>query len=156
MVRSLMRRVALIALSCACARTPNALIPDECLAPPDAHEAAPPTAPVGFVRLSTSRGHSQLTMDPRKALRKLEVPESCEADQDREYVSVVRICVSAEGAVSNVDVLQPSAPIVDRKAQEKMRDWRYHPYVVDGQPRGFCYRLKFVFRGRKERSGWLF
>ena len=156
MVRGLMRRLALIALSCACARTPNALIPDECLAPPDAHEAAPGAVPAGFVRLSTTRGHGQLAMDPKKALRKLEVPESCEADQDREYVSIVRICVSAEGAVSNVEVLQPSAPIVDRKAQEKIRDWRYHPYVVDNQPRAFCYHLKSVFHGRKERSGWLF
>ncbi len=45
----------------------------------------------------------------------------------------IEATVSKEGAVTNVKVLKGD-PVLARAAVEAVRQWRYKPYYLDGQP----------------------
>jgi hypothetical protein len=49
-----------------------------------------------------------------------------------------KICVSAAGSVTSVNVMKPADPLVDADWQAKMRLWKYKPYSVNGRAVPFC------------------
>ena len=49
-----------------------------------------------------------------------------------------KICVSAQGAVTSVNVMKPADPLVDNDWMAKMKLWKYKPYSVNGRPVPFC------------------
>jgi hypothetical protein len=53
-----------------------------------------------------------------------------------------RVCATETGEVSDVGILTSAAPEVDTDWIEKIRSWRYEPYLVDGKPVPFCYKLR--------------
>jgi TonB family protein len=62
------------------------------------------------------------------------------------YSVRVQICVSAEGNVDEVQLLQGAAPELDSAVVSTLRTWRYRPRMVDGQPRPFCHLMKIHYQ----------
>jgi hypothetical protein len=58
-----------------------------------------------------------------------------------------RICVGADGGVTNVKVLKTAGPTVDGDWTRVIRTWRYRPYTLDGQPTPFCHTMRLEVRG---------
>lgn len=52
----------------------------------------------------------------------------------------LKVCVSAEGKVQAVTVLESAHAELDRQVIDSVKAWRYQPYLVDDRPAGFCYR----------------
>jgi hypothetical protein len=87
-------------------------------------------------------GHHLLAIDPNERAYKVLVPGEYTAD-GQEYLTRLRICVSEEGSVSRVDIVEPSLPAIDLQLPVVIPRWRYHPYVVEGRPRPFCYVMNY-------------
>jgi hypothetical protein len=102
-------------------------------------DAAGAGAPGGVVDLPS--GQALLAIDPNVNPFKVRIPEICVSEGET-YSSVVRICVNAAGAVSQVTILQPSLPIIDEQLPSIIGRWQYNPYLVDGRPTPFCYPLR--------------
>lgn len=98
-------------------------------------------APSGVVELPS--GQALLAIDPSVNPFKIRIPEICVSEGET-YSSVVRICVNAAGAVSEVTILQPSLPIIDEQLPTVIGRWQYTPYLLDGRPTPFCYPLRYT------------
>jgi hypothetical protein len=131
------------------APTPSAVAPGDAAAP--AATAALDRAPA---RLGVKVAHRLLAINPHVRPYKVVVPGACGNGLDSP--AVVRICVSARGAVTSVDILLPSVPLVDRQLPAVIARWSYRPWLRDGQPAPFCYDLPYRVRPFEEPSGWLF
>ena len=59
---------------------------------------------------------------------------------------VFRICVAADGRVSQVTMLKSADPLVDNDWMAKMRNWQYRPYSVDGRPVSFCHPARIFVK----------
>jgi protein TonB len=57
-----------------------------------------------------------------------------------------KICVSAEGKVSDVKVLRSADPTVDDDWAKVMRSWQYRPLALNGRPSPFCHPLMMEVR----------
>lgn len=54
--------------------------------------------------------------------------------------ATVELCVSAEGAVTSVDVLSSPGVKIQRALRRDLRTWRFRPYEgEDGEPRPVCF-----------------
>jgi TonB family protein len=73
------------------------------------------------------------------------IPEEYVARGD-EYFTTLSICVAANGTVQNVRILKPSIPVIDSQIPQVIPRWKYKPYLVDGQPTGFCYNMNYRVR----------
>ena len=49
-----------------------------------------------------------------------------------------KICVSAQGAITSVNVMKPADPLVDSDWMAKIRLWKDKPDSVNGRPVPFC------------------
>jgi hypothetical protein len=96
----------------------------------------------------------QLAVDQTQRQYKLRISDRC-IGAGYLYAAVLRICVSAEGTVSSVDVLRRSVPAVDDQFPRVIGRWRYLPYLEDGVPTPFCYVRDYRLEV-SERTGWLF
>jgi hypothetical protein len=63
----------------------------------------------------------------------------------REWTMLFRICVSTEGGVSTVAVLQSANDEVDRVVSTALQSWRYRPRMVDGGARPFCHPIRIIY-----------
>jgi protein TonB len=61
---------------------------------------------------------------------------------------VFRICVAANGNVSDVTIIKSADALVDNDWIAKMKTWRYRPYSVDGRPVPFCHPARIVVNVR--------
>ena len=110
--------------------------------------AAPPPMirsqldPAGAKRLSAQAGRSLLAIDPNAMPYKVDLPEEY-VQRGEEYRATITICVTPSGAVSSVQILKPSIPIIDRQLPKVISLWKYRPYLVDGQPTSFCYSTNY-------------
>jgi outer membrane biosynthesis protein TonB len=104
---------------------------------------APPPVNAARPRQLTARaGQSLLAMDPNVAPYKVDLPEEY-VQHGEEYHATISICVGADGAVSSVEILKPSIPIIDRQIPKVVPLWKYHPYLLDGKPTPFCYGTNY-------------
>jgi protein TonB len=60
--------------------------------------------------------------------------------------SLLRICVSIEGTVTDVKFIRSGDPAVDRGWEATIRRWRYRPFMVQGRPTPFCHPLMLEVR----------
>jgi hypothetical protein len=104
-------------------------------------DAAGAGAPDGVADLPS--GQALLAINPNVNPFKVRIPEICVSEGET-YSSVVRICVNAAGAVSQVTILQPSLPIIDEQLPTIIGRWQYNPYLVNGVPAPFCYPLRYT------------
>lgn len=58
-----------------------------------------------------------------------------------------RICVDKTGRVTDVKVLQGVSPTVDAQVADTVRQWKFSPMTVNGNPVPFCYPAVFVWKG---------
>jgi len=107
--------------------------------------APPPPKSTGPKFLSAQAGHGLLAINPNIRPYKVNVPEEFMQRGDV-YSAVLNICVTAQGAVSSVKILKPSIPVIDLQIPTVVPKWRYHPYLVNGQPTEFCYNVKYTVR----------
>jgi protein TonB len=105
--------------------------------------APPPPKSTGPKLLSAKAGHSLLAINPQIRPYKVNVPEEYVARGD-EFVDTISICVAANGSVASVKILKPSGnPAIDLQIPRVIPLWKYRPYIVDGQPQGFCYNMNY-------------
>ena len=55
------------------------------------------------------------------------------------FSAEVRVCVSADGQVTDARVIRGAGPGIDPQIPEFVRRWRYHPLILEGHPTPFCY-----------------
>jgi len=69
----------------------------------------------------------------------------------RTYPISLRICVSAEGAVSNVQLVKGADRTLDAEVLAAVQTWRYRPLRISGVTRPFCHdvRITYSCEGRR-------
>lgn len=92
--------------------------------------------------LSTVEAHRLLAINPQEQLYRATVPGFC-CPKGQGLMSVVQICVNELGTVSSVRVLRSSKPILDEQLPDVVGRWKFHPYLHDGMPSAFCYKLHY-------------
>jgi outer membrane biosynthesis protein TonB len=68
------------------------------------------------------------------------------AIRGRQYVTVVDICVSADGSVKEVSVREGgAAPALEPLLLKAIHTWRYRPWSFEGVAIPFCHPLRIVY-----------
>lgn len=104
-------------------------------------------APLGPANLTASIARAQLLIDPNTEPYKVTLPPAL-ARGGGAFSAVVRVCVSAQGAVTDVKVLRGADPAIDPQIPVVLGRWRYRPYQEGGRPRPFCYLLRYEITAR--------
>jgi periplasmic protein TonB len=107
----------------------------------------PPPKPTGPKIVSASVGRGQLLIDPNAERYRVKLPLAL-ARSGETYTAMLRLCVSAEGGVTSVQVLKGAGAALDGQFPSVMGRWRYRPLIVDGVPTPFCYLLRYEVSGR--------
>jgi periplasmic protein TonB len=64
-------------------------------------------------------------------------------------VGVVKMCLTNGGTVDKLSVLKSTNyPAYDNKIKQKMREWRYRPFQVNGKAVPVCTSVTFIYRPR--------
>lgn len=107
----------------------------------------PPAKPSGPKIVSASIGRGQLLIDPNAERYRVKLPLAL-ARSGETYTAMLRLCVSAEGGVTSVQVLKGAGAALDGQFPSVMGRWRYRPLLVDNVPTPFCYLLRYEVSGR--------
>jgi hypothetical protein len=113
--------------------------------PPGATNSGPASGSSGGSSARTIAGRvakAQLAIDPNADEYRVKLPPSL-ARAEMKLSAVVKLCVSAEGKVSDVKLLKPADPAVDTQIPLVLSRWRYRPLLTDGRPTPFCYVLQY-------------
>jgi hypothetical protein len=81
----------------------------------------------------------------------IEAPDAVRVDMLhaglRQLVGAFKLCIDAAGRVSHLSVIDTTDyPAYDRKLISEMRQWRYVPYEIGGQPMPVCTAITVVYR----------
>ena len=106
----------------------------------------PPPKPSGPKLVSASVGRAQLLIDPNAERYRVKLPLVL-ARTGETYTALLRLCVSAEGSVTSVQVLKGAGAALDGQFPSVMGRWRYRPLMVDGVATPFCYLLRYEVSG---------
>jgi len=61
-------------------------------------------------------------------------------------VGSYKLCINTEGTVTEVKTMRPSRfPAYDEKLVRGMYDWRYTPFLINGQPVPVCTAVTFIY-----------
>ena len=107
----------------------------------------PPPKPTGPKIVSASVGRGQLLIDPNAERYRVKLPLALARTGDT-YIAMLKLCVSAEGGVTSVQVLKGAGAALDGQFPSVMGRWRYRPLIVDGVATPFCYLLRYEVSGR--------
>ncbi|HKO90452.1 MAG TPA: hypothetical protein VJU61_04835 [Polyangiaceae bacterium] len=123
----------------------QAALPEIChkpmqLSPSDGTPAPAASPSVETPDAPTREAHALLAIQPTVKPYKPVLPAACVRGAPS---AILRICVSAEGAVVGMSVLKGSLPIIDSQLPTVIGRWRYHPYLREGKPTSFCYELEY-------------
>jgi outer membrane biosynthesis protein TonB len=61
------------------------------------------------------------------------------------FVARLRVCVSEQGTVTQVQVLKGGDPAIDPQFPTVIGRWRYRPYMADGRAVPWCTLLDYKF-----------
>jgi periplasmic protein TonB len=64
------------------------------------------------------------------------------------FWGMFKICVSAQGKVSEVKIIKAADPLVDNEWLAKIRLWEYRPYTLNGRPVPFCHPARIEVRSQ--------
>jgi len=111
-----------------------------------------PPAPIKFApvapRLLSSRlGQNQLLTNPAAAASRVRLPVGLDR-AGQSFSAIVKICVTAEGGVSGVNILRSAGPVLDPQIPGALSHWRYRPLLEAGKPTPFCYVLNYEISAR--------
>jgi periplasmic protein TonB len=104
-------------------------------------------APAGPRMLPPQVGRLQLLIDPEDPRYKVSLPPPL-ARAGMSFSAVLRVCVSAQGTVTEVKILRGADPAIDPQIPQVLGRWRYRPYMLDGRPIPFCYMLRYEISAR--------
>jgi periplasmic protein TonB len=107
----------------------------------------PPPKPAGPKMLSAKLGRGQLLIDPNDERYRVKLPPPL-ARSGETYVAMLKVCVSAQGSVTSVQLMKSATPAIDGQFPSVIGRWRYRPLVSDGVPTPFCYPLRYEVSGR--------
>ena len=63
------------------------------------------------------------------------------------YLVGAKVCVGADGRVESIDIVQAGDPALDANVREAVKaTWRYRPFMANGTPVPFCYKVDFRFQ----------
>jgi protein TonB len=97
--------------------------------------------------LTAQLGKGLLLIDPNEEQYRVKLPPALERSAVTLY-AIVRVCVSAQGAVTDVRVLKGAGPAIDSQIPSVLGRWRYRPFTLNGQPTPFCYPLRYEISAR--------
>jgi protein TonB len=109
--------------------------------------AVPPSKPTGPKLVSAKIARGQLLIDPNAEPYRVKLPPPL-ARSGETYVAMLQVCVSAQGAVTGVQLMKGASPAIDAQFPRVIGRWRYRPLLADGQPTPFCYLLRYEVTGR--------
>jgi protein TonB len=92
-------------------------------------------------------GKGLLLIDPNEEQYRVKLPPALERSGVTLF-AIVRVCVSAQGAVTDVRVLKGAGPAIDPQIPSVLARWRYRPFTLNGQPTPFCYPLRYEISAR--------
>ena len=100
--------------------------------------------------LGAKVAHLQLLINPDVDPYKVQLPPALErlTRAGAQVSAIVRVCVSAQGDVTDVKVLRGADPAIDPQIPVVLRRWRYRPYQVDGRAEAFCYNFRYEITQR--------
>jgi protein TonB len=98
----------------------------------------PPQATFLPPKVATGR----LAIDPQDPRYQAHLPSAL-ARAGMSLWAMLKVCVRAEGEVSEVKVIRGADPTVDPLIVAAIMTWRYHPYTVDGRPVPFCTNIRY-------------
>ena len=64
------------------------------------------------------------------------------------FWGLFKICVSAQGRVTDVKIIKGADPLVDNEWVGKMKLWQYQPYTLNGRPVPFCHPARIEVRSQ--------
>src|SRR3954451_19361740 len=108
---------------------------------------APVPKDTGPKMVSPQIARQQLLIDPNAEAYKVTLPPPL-VRTGMTFSAVVRICVSAQGSVSEVKLLRGADPAIDPQIPAVLGRWRYRPYTIDGHPVPFCYTIRYDVSAR--------
>jgi protein TonB len=88
-----------------------------------------------------------LLIDPNEERYRVALPPALER-AGATMSAIVRVCVSAQGTVTEVRLVRGANPAVDAQIPTVLGRWRYRPLTIDGKPTPFCYPLKYEISAR--------
>ena len=88
-----------------------------------------------------------LLIDPNEDEYRIKLPRGLDRSGIK-FSARLRICVSAQGSVTDVRIVQGADPAIDPQFPVVMRRWRYRPFMVDGRPVPFCYPIQYELSAR--------
>jgi protein TonB len=107
----------------------------------------PPPKPAGPRLISAKLGRGQLLIDPNDERYRVKLPPPL-ARSGETYVALLKVCVSAQGTVTAVQLMKSATPAIDGQFSSVIGRWRYRPLIADGAPTPFCYPLRYEVSGR--------
>jgi protein TonB len=109
--------------------------------------APPPPQPTGPKLVSAKIARGQLLIDPNAEPYRVKLPQAL-ARSGETYVAMLHVCVSAQGAVTRVQLMKGAGPAIDSQFPAVIGRWRYRPLLTDGVPTPFCFPLRYEVTGR--------
>jgi periplasmic protein TonB len=106
----------------------------------------PPPKDSGPKLVSAQVARGQLLIDPNADQYRVKLPAMLARNAEA-YFAVLRVCVSAQGQVTAVQLLKSASAAVDPQFPTVLGRWRYRPLSIDGKPTAFCYNLRYNFAG---------
>jgi periplasmic protein TonB len=100
-------------------------------------------AAVGPTMLPAKIGQLQLLINPNNDPYKVSLPPAL-LRSGRTFTADLRVCVSAQGTVTEVRILRRADPAIDVQIPTVIGRWRYRPYTVNGVPAPFCYIFRYL------------
>lgn len=88
--------------------------------------------------LPPAEGNGQLAIDPNEARYQPVIPAPLRKPGAK-FAPLVKLCVRKDGSVGDVTVVRPSDPAVDPAIVEKIRLFKFRPYLDHGRPIPFCF-----------------
>lgn len=107
----------------------------------------PPPKPTGPKMVSASIARGQLLINPNEERYRVKLPPPL-ARSGETYVAMLKVCVSAQGTVTGVQLMKGATPAIDGQFPSVIGRWRYRPLLSDGVPTPFCYPLRYEVSGR--------
>ncbi|HEX7597448.1 MAG TPA: hypothetical protein VF518_04485, partial [Polyangia bacterium] len=92
--------------------------------------------------LRPAEGEGQLAMDPNEDRYQPVIPLPLRK-AGAKFTPKLMICSKPDGTVGEVTVLRPSDPAVDPAIVQKVRLYKFKPYLDHGQPIPFCFPRDF-------------
>jgi protein TonB len=107
----------------------------------------PPPKASGPKMVSAKIARGQLLIDPNAERYRVKLPQAL-ARSGETFVAMLRVCVSAQGGVTSVQLMKGASPAIDGQFPSVIGRWRYRPLLTDGVPTPFCYPLRYEVSGR--------